>query len=104
MEKEWLDNLKVGDRVVILGSQDYLSKVERFTKTLIITEGGRKFRKDGASPGSGWDRGILVEPTPERVNTIRHDHLANHLRNFSNWKRLSLETLRGIYKLTKEGS
>ena len=102
-DQEWLDGLKVGDEVVILGDRDYISKVERFTKTLIITTGGRKFRKNGTSPGS-WYSGILAEPTKERVDKIRQTRLANFLRQQVKWEELSLEKLREIFHLLPKSS
>ncbi|KKL03903.1 hypothetical protein LCGC14_2621460 [marine sediment metagenome] len=105
MKKEWLENLKVGDRVVInttsYGSQgdNSVSVVERLTKTLIITKGGRKFRRnDGLSPGGEWSKDTLQEPTPEAVDRIRQANLANKLRHYD-WKPLPLATLRAIYDL-----
>ncbi len=108
-EREWLDSLKIGDTVVILGRiGDCVSTVERFTKTLIITKGGKKFRKDGGRertpPGSIWNSLLLAEPTEERLATIRQAILAVKLATVK-WKALSLKALREIAEIVyKESS
>lgn len=102
MNQEWLDNLKVDDAVVILGrDRDWISTVERFTKTLIITKGGKKFRKNGTSPGSIWDNETLTEPTEERLGTIRRAKLAARLKAVK-WKALRLEVLRKIAEIVRK--
>lgn len=95
---EWLNNLKVGDKVVIGGGLDgdIISRVERLTNTLIITAAGSRFRKDGHAPGQS--RCILQEPTPEILNRIRRVNLARHFRRYD-WQELPLETLVAVFKL-----
>lgn len=101
---EWRDNLKVGDRVVIGGyTADTISSVERLTETLIITNGGKFRRRDGCSPGNGWHRNTLQEPTPEVVDRIRQENLARKFCHYD-WKTLPLETLRAVFKLLPKGT
>lgn len=108
-EQEWRNQLKVGDEVVILssGAPDSISTIARITKTLLIIGGAdsrRKFRiSDGCSPGGGYHHTSLAEPTQERTNEIRRVNLARWLRRVE-WKTLSLETLREVYKLAKNST
>lgn len=101
---EWLANLRVSDPVVILSSGlggDFISKVERLTKTQIIVARGGKFRRsDGEAVGGGvgYHRSILVEPTQEVTDRIQHNILANRLTRFE-WKSLSIHNLRRIAAL-----
>ena len=100
---EWLENLKVGDQVVVMSgggymSRDYVSTVKRLTKTLIVTENDRGFRRsDGRSPG-GIYHDFLEEPTLQRLGQIKQIWLATKLKAFS-WKLLPLETLEAINNL-----
>ena len=95
---EWLDNLKVGDKVVIGGGPMAITTVGRLTKTLIITKGGTKFRRrDGTSPGE-WTTGFLQEPTQEIVEQIKQGNLASKLRGYD-WRSLPLEILVKVYNL-----
>lgn len=68
--EDWINNIKVGDKVAYdIGGRwdrDYFKiyTVERLTKTLIITNGGR-FRKDGTSQESNsWEK---IRPVDEYV-------------------------------------
>lgn len=68
--EDWINNIKVGDKVAYdIGGRwerDYFKiyTVERLTKTLIITNGGR-FRKDGTSQCSdSWKK---IRPVDEYV-------------------------------------
>lgn len=103
--REWLDNLQVGDDVVISGGPGPMSvfKVVRLTKTLIFTTASRRFRRrDGHSPGT-WAVGFLQEPTPVVLNQVERDrlrtrqaNLAHKLRHYD-WGTLSLEKLVEVY-------
>ena len=98
----WLANLKVGDRVIVAGVEDYVTTVDRLTKTLIILKNKTRFNKDGHPPGS-WSRTYLEEPTEERVNVIRQANLAWMLHQYD-WKKLPLETLRKVRELMQNSS
>jgi len=103
MNSEWLNNLNVGDQVIIAGRNgDSISIVERLTKTLIITKKNRKFRKDGSSPGGGWDRELLVEASPERVEKIQRARMAHVLSRYD-WKTLPLAKLYEIWNSIPKG-
>lgn len=90
-EKEWLNNLKVGDSAFIAsgyGRTQYLSaKVSKITKTQIVLcrEGSNytyRFRKDnGWQVGErGYNRNFLVEPTPNLLEDIREANLRSRVR------------------------
>jgi len=98
-------DLKVGDKVIELGggglgSYDAVSTVDRLTKTQIITKSDHKYRLSDGSGFSGahWQRGLIVEPTQERIATIRQANLARTFGHYD-WKKLPLETLVAIWKL-----
>ncbi len=99
---EWLENLKVGDTVIVSGgdlnSRDYVSTVVRFTKTLIIVNNQRigvKFRRDGRSRGGGFHPLWLQQPTQEALDEIMQTTLAIRCSRHD-WKSLPLETLREV--------
>jgi hypothetical protein len=78
--KEWLQNLKVGD--VVFRTQNYTSAmikvtVKRITKTQIITTNNEKFwKKDGYNVGGGtWDTQRIYEATPELMEKFKIDEL-----------------------------
>lgn len=114
MDNEWLNNLKVGDEVVVseggIANRVFRSTVERLTKTLIFIKGGQKYRRRGGhSPGT-WDTGFLLEPTPENLEQVKEStlkimrrSLARRLREYT-WHKLPLETLEAIEKLLPKGT
>ena len=105
MASEWLDNLKIGDSVIVHNSHfgSKVAVIERFTKTLIITKNSKFRRSDGCAPGNGWCRNRLQELTTERVNHIRKNNLVDCLKRW-NWDALSLETLEAIREMLPESS
>lgn len=97
--QKWLDELKLGALVVVEPSglgESYKTRVERFTRTLIILHNGRRFRrKDGIEPGGVWHSTMLREPTTERLSEIRRTALVLRLRGL-NWSKRSLEVLEAV--------
>jgi hypothetical protein len=82
----WLQDLKKGDQVIVRGSgyghHDRVTKVERLTKTLIILEGGGRYRKaTGYRSGerSSWNFSYLVEYTDGAALAIAHRELVESL-------------------------
>ena len=66
--KKWAEELKVGDKVIVIPhyGERYVTKVKRFTKTLIITEQDLKFTKKWLqTPGNGWTASIIMKWTQE---------------------------------------
>jgi len=108
-KKEWLENLKVGDRVIVESSNNpRLEKVERITKTMIILHKHSRFdKKWGSLMGGGvWCSTRIVEPT-EKV--LKEYHIAwckiaiyNYIDRGS-LSNLSLERLQVIRDVLKEG-
>lgn len=100
---DWLQNLKVGDKVVKLsgggiGSCDSVSTVERFTKTLILTKSGGRFSRLDGTQRAGHYSDRLTQPTLEAVAKITRDVLIRKFNRYD-WNELSLETLVEIRKL-----
>ena len=64
---DWLTGLTVGDVVVVKTwphKSRLIRRVSRFTKTLIVTDGGSRYRqKDGMEPGDLWRTHWIVKPT-----------------------------------------
>jgi hypothetical protein len=80
--KEWLQSLKVGDRVCI--SSTYSKRilpVSRITDTQIIV-GNSKFRKStGWLVGAGiWDTDLIIPVTKEIEDEIHLKHRQSQLR------------------------
>ncbi len=108
MASEWLDNLKVGDKVVVENGSfghDIVDSVFILTKTSVVTRKVYKFRrKDGSVLGEvGRPKTWLREPTTERLNWIKQANLARKLGKY-NWKELPIETLRAIDEMLLESS
>ena len=98
---DWLNNLEVGDKVVVLSGwgSESVGAVGRLTETLIFTAAGTAFRrKDGRSRGSSFRSSWLKEPTQERLDKIRHTALAGKLK-VCDWKSLTMTTLEAVHKL-----
>lgn len=104
-----LENLKVGDFVVVSGSLiigDELRRVERLTKTQIVVGNRRYRKKDGRLVGEGnWYYGFIKPATEkdiERINRIkRKDELLTFIRRVA-WCNLSLESLETICDVVKK--
>jgi hypothetical protein len=80
----WLQNLKVGDQVVIRNAQgqtdnDALTTVDKVMKTIIVVgAGGMRFNKNnGREIGckGQWYCTHLDEATPAKINRLREIHL-----------------------------
>lgn len=102
----WLEDLKVGDEVVVSGS--FLSyEISRVTHTTAtqIHIGGTKYRRDtGVQMGSvsSWNRSSLCEPTQELRDKIEHKKRASSM-GIVTWQKLSLDQLRRIAAIVGEG-
>lgn len=106
MEREWLENLKAGDRVIVGGRDgNHISMVVRVTKTLIILgapaiKGNTRFRKNGTS-GTGFDTFYLQEPTQELEDQIKQAAIVRLLSRYD-WKKLALPELNAVWGIVKE--
>jgi len=96
-----------GDAVVVRRScgRDRLDRVERVTKTLVICEGGGRYRvRDGWQSGGGstWRRTQIVKATDADVARIRAAERKSLLEyRFTNlhWYNVDLETLEKVAEL-----
>ena len=73
---DWLAGLQVGDPVVVQtgsGDKNEVHRIVRFTKTLIVTDKGWRFRrKDGWTPGADpWNFYSIEKPTPAQARKAR---------------------------------
>lgn len=109
MDSDFLQSIKVGDKVAVSHNGDVYSLVliHRITKTQFITRTGVKYRRDtGERIGSDrWSRSFLVEATEEVLNKIRHRALSQRLKDFD-WSTLSLVELGAVANIVraKQGS
>ena len=104
-----LENLKVGDLVVVKGNITdikTLSKIDRVTKTLIVI-GYRRFRRsDGQLVGrDDWHYANIRPATDEDIERIKKDRekreLVKHLNGVV-WYNLPLESLTHIWDVVKK--
>jgi len=109
MSDNWLNDIKVGNYVIISGGgfsqYDWVSKVDRLTKTqIIVSNSATRFRRNsGSSIGNnGYYSNYLREADDDSIKKITE---ANERRKYVdfldrfNFKNKSLETLRVIYKI-----
>ena len=106
---EWLQNLKVGDKVIEdrhFSGKD-VSEIIRFTKTQIIVKNPRgyetKYRKDGFSVGGDrFASHILREATPEALAKFEEERyravFQNKLSHLS-WADVPLDRIKQIREL-----
>lgn len=107
MEKNFLTDIKVGDKVLISSRYTLvLRKVNKITKTMIVLDGGMRFRKDGWLVGDNtWSTTHLIECTDENMKIYyRQFHtreietmVANHVL-----EHLSIDELRTISTMLRE--
>lgn len=89
-DKEWVQQLKVGDTVFVSQSYGYVprqAKVKRLTKTQIILDPyDEKFnRLNGLSIGGGkWNIQHLIQPTEKVYKEINLERLKNTVINLKN--------------------
>lgn len=104
-----LENLKVGDLVVVSGSftsGDELRKIERVTKSQIVVNNRHFWKKDGRLVGRvEWCYGIIkpvTEKDIEHINKAKQkDELLSFIRKVA-WCNLSLESLKTICDAVKK--
>ena len=89
---EWVACLKEGDTVITrlgysFNRREEISKVARITRTLIVLEGGQRFRRrDGyqyEAPTGYGARGCLLKPTKEALQRVRLAQARATLRGLS---------------------
>jgi hypothetical protein len=112
---EWLLKLKVGDRVIVVGSGlargDQVGNIHHFTKNfIVVTTPGNvdlKFRKESGSQAgdTGYYHHWLREATQERVETIQLVRTRSVTRllldDKVDWEKVPLETLKQLQEMVK---
>jgi len=100
--KEWLENLKVGDTVIVSGRNELVCTIERMTKTqIVLKDNFTKFnRKTGRSVGNdSWSTSYIFEPTEKEIKRITEEttrrNIINKLSRIE-WKNYTTESLLNI--------
>jgi hypothetical protein len=102
-EKEWLQQLKPGDRVIVEARwQNAIMTVDRLTKTQIILKNRLRFRKSdgGLVGGDSYNNSSIHSPSKQRVGDIMHSRACEEIGKVK-WKMLSLETLDKVLELVE---
>jgi hypothetical protein len=107
---EWLQNLKVGDKVI--EDRDFNGKsictVVRFTNTQIVIKDSKgfesKYRKDnGFAVGSDiWSRNLIREATPEALAAFEEERYRQIFQNKLNklsWVDVPLDKIKEIREI-----
>ena len=72
---DWLSELKVGDRVIVSSNRnyDYLKKVKRLTKTVIVLDNNMRYnRSTGGGKGEdAWSMTSLMEANPTNITILK---------------------------------
>jgi hypothetical protein len=116
MANEWLQNIKVGDKVIISGNSafgsDRVNVVVKLTATQVHVN-TRGFLKDyvtkynresGRSIGTGtWETNWLDEATPEKLEAIvlrnKRFKIKKYVTETVNWDTVSKEVIEQLYVL-----
>lgn len=110
MNNEWLQNLKVGDKVIVFGhGVEELGEVFRFTKTQIhVKLGGyeQAFRKEQGNSYSRFvsDRKYLRQATPEALVKFEEERYRAVFRNkldHLSWADVPLDTIKQVRELVE---
>lgn len=104
-----LENIEVGDLMIVRGSftcGECLREVERVTKSQIVVDKRRYWKKDGRLVGGGdWYYGFIkpaLEKDIERLNKVKQkNELLAYIRKVA-WGNLSLESLQTICDVVKK--
>lgn len=103
------EELKVGDLMVVSGSfahNDCLRKIERVTKSQVVVDKRRYWKKNGRLVGGGsWCYGYIRPATKNEIERIskveQKDKLIAFIRKVA-WCNLSLEPLQTICDVVKK--
>jgi hypothetical protein len=93
--REWAEGLKAGDPVAVrydFNSGVRLAKVERTTKTTIIVDGTRYWRKNGDAVGYSYSSPVLEEPTDAVRREVAIRQARKALRD-AEWGKLTDEAV-----------
>lgn len=110
-DKEWLQQLKVGDEVIV-GRRDrdsYITRVKRATPTLIVVGSNDyecKFRRTtGDEVGAGYYASELESSSPEELEAVREAMYARNLLSRIrelDWQHVPVDKLRRIEAILDE--
>ena len=101
-----LKDLVVGDDVLVtVMSYRHIAKVDKVTKTQIITDNAR-FRRDSGCQcgGDSWNRKSISVPTEKEISDVKEENLRKILINTISsfdFKRLSTDELKQVYNIVK---
>ncbi len=102
-----LKDLVVGDDVLVKGmNHRRIAKVDKVTKTQIVVDNVR-FRRDSGwqCGGDKWNVRIISVPTEKEISDIKEENLRNTLIyaiSTFDFKRLSTDELKQVYKIVKD--
>jgi len=105
-DKQWLNELKAGDDVLIRGSRELsaqrIAKVDRTTATQVIVGNARYRRKDGFQMGleNSWYSVWLAPVTQEVRDALRCESMAKYI-NRADLSHLRLDQLTAIMKIIR---
>ena len=110
---EWLQNLKVGDKVLNSNGRygvDVVLTVRKITSAQIVVGKSRYWKKNGEVVGgttSRWNTNRLIQATPERLEEIRAEQdlrrLINSIRD-TKWRELTIDQLTRIEAIIKDAN
>ena len=97
---DWLEGLKAGDRVVV--QQNYATSdacikiVGHVTKTQIILDDGRRFRRSNGGMVGGHVRGAYLKMlTPEWAEIVERNRILSVITH-AHWRNFSTDRLREV--------
>lgn len=101
---EWLESLKVGDEVasdLVLGVH-CIEKIEKITKTKIVTNKGRYRRRTGITVGGSIWHLSKIEPITEQIRDEVKKRRICAILSKQNFAELSLDKLERIQAIIRE--
>jgi len=107
MNKDFLKNLKAGDRIGYeTNYAQGIKKIKRITKTMIILSNGSRYNKDtGNSVGDNiWSSDRLIEITEKWEQDLHRGIMRNKVRHYIKeglLSKVSDEELEKIYTILK---
>lgn len=101
-----LKDLVVGDDVLVTGIYyRRIAKVDKVTKTQIVVDNARYRRNSGWQCGDVRDRKSISVPTEKEISDIKEENFRKKLIyaiRFFDFKRLSTDELKQVYKIVKD--